>query len=75
MFVAIYVLNHNAFLNLRRAFENFLRKGIHCLGSLEQMLIEDILLKLTTKSQIETRLTEQKYSDSNSRSFNVQQHL
>ena len=37
--------------------------------------IENIKLKLTTKSQIETRLPEQKYSDANSRSFNVQPHL
>jgi len=37
--------------------------------------IENIKLKLTTKSQIETRLTELKYSDANSRSFNVQPHL
>jgi hypothetical protein len=32
-------------------------------------------LKLTKKSQIETRLPEQKYSDANSRCFNVQPHL
>jgi hypothetical protein len=37
--------------------------------------IENIKLKLTTKSQIETRLPEPKYSDANSRSFNVQPHL
>ena len=37
--------------------------------------IENVKLKLTTKSQIETRLPEQKYSDANSRSFNVQPHL
>jgi hypothetical protein len=37
--------------------------------------IENIKLKLTTKSQIEIRLPEQKYSDAYSRSFNVQPHL
>jgi len=37
--------------------------------------IENIKLKLTTKSQIETRLPEPTYSDANSRSFNVQPHL
>jgi len=37
--------------------------------------IENIRLKLTTKSQIETRLPEPKYSYANSRNFNVQPHL
>ncbi|MBA4057461.1 MAG: hypothetical protein C0490_22290 [Marivirga sp.] len=34
--------------------------------------IENIKLKLTTKSQFETRLPEQTYSNASSRSFNVQ---
>lgn len=37
--------------------------------------IENIKMKLTTKSQIEIRQPEQKYSDANSRSLNVQPHL
>ncbi len=37
--------------------------------------IENIKFKLTTKSQVDIRLPEQKYSDANSRSFNVQPHL
>ena len=40
-----------------------------------QCPIENIRLKLTTKSQIEIRQPEQKYSDANSRCFNVQPHL
>jgi hypothetical protein len=37
--------------------------------------IENMKLKLTTKSSIDIRLPEQKYSNANSRSFNLQPHL
>ena len=37
--------------------------------------IENIKLKLTTKSQIDIRLLELKYSDAISRSYNVHEHL
>ena len=40
-----------------------------------QWQIENTKLKLITKSQIETRRPEKKYSEANSRSFNGQQHL
>jgi hypothetical protein len=52
-----------------------LQVGYFIMSSRNRRPIENIKLKLTTKSQIDIRLPEQKYSDANSRSFNVQPHL
>jgi hypothetical protein len=52
-----------------------LQVGYFTTSSRHRCPIENIKLKLKTKSQIETRLPELKYSDANSRSFNVQPSL
>jgi hypothetical protein len=53
----------------------FLQVGYFITSSPAPLPIENMMLKLTTKSQIDIRLPELKYSDANSRSFDVQPHL
>ncbi len=63
----LFTLTHNG--------QVLLQVGYFITSSPEPLPIENIKLKLTTKSQNYIRLPEQKNSDANSRSYNVQPHL